>query len=100
MGSLRHPGQAGDGQPGPSWEAALWGGLGGGHREPPMFEHITSVRGGGRCGYTHLDGWDQTQVCHQLAGSAEAGHWTPLCLFTICNVRDLRTPSQVVVRAD
>ncbi|XP_036718319.1 uncharacterized protein LOC118900148 [Balaenoptera musculus] len=65
-----------------------------------MVERVTSVRGMGRRGYTHLDGRDQTQPCHQLAGSPEAGHWTPLSLFTICNVRDPRTPSQVVVKAD
>ena len=53
----------------------------------------------GRRGYTHLDGQDQTQLCHQPAGSPEAGHWTPLSLFTICNVRDLRTPSQVVTES-
>ena len=65
-----------------------------------MVERVTSVRGVGRRGYTLLDGREQTQLCHQLAGSPEAGHWTPLSLFTLCNVRDPRTPSQVVVRAD
>ncbi|KAJ8782514.1 hypothetical protein J1605_010038 [Eschrichtius robustus] len=46
-GSLRHPGQAGDGQPGPSREAAPWGGEGGRHGEPPMVESVTSVGGMG-----------------------------------------------------
>lgn len=65
-----------------------------------MVERVTSVGGVWRRGCSRLDLWDQTQLCHQPAGSPEAGHWTPLSLFTLCNVRAPRTPSQVVVSAD